>query len=110
MYEFSTAQHQTLRLQVDERGITFLYEACNGRGSEYFERGQSWSSIRDLSARLKAKQRYYSKDSSLSVWQKGDELHVKFYALDRFHEETLTFSGAAVDKILCILRNLPNLN
>jgi hypothetical protein len=109
MYEFSTAQDKTLRLEVDERGITFVYVASRG-GSKSLERWQSWLSIQELSAKLRNKQRYFSKDASLSIWKQGDQLNVKFYALGTPFEDTLTFSNEAATKILCMFQHLPNLN
>ena len=110
MYEFSTAQHKTLRPEVDERGITFVYVASRAGGSESLERWQSWLSIQELSAKLRNKQRYFSKDASLSIWKQGDQLNVKFYALGTPFEDTLAFSNEAATKILRMFQHLPNLN
>ena len=110
MYEFSTGHNKTLRLQVDERGITFLYNNPHGKPGRTLQVSQGWTSIHTLLARLKNKQRYYSMDASLSIWKEGKELKVKFYALNTAFQDTLTFSDAAAARILCLLRNLPNLN
>lgn len=110
MYEFSTSSHQTLRLWVDERGITFGYPGSHARCGRDLLVAQCWASIRALLAKLSNGQRYYSLNAALSIWKREDKLHIKFYALDRPFEETLTFSGGAAEKILCMLHNLPNLN
>ena len=110
MYRFSTKQNKKVILKVDGRGVTFLYFAANGLADDAFQVDQNWSSIHALVSRLRKKQKYSANDHSFAAWKQGDELNIRFRALDMQFAETLIFSSEMTAKMLSALETLPNLN
>jgi hypothetical protein len=110
MTEFLSTENKKLMLDVDQQGVTFAHLKADGKAGDLFQIGQNWSSVRSLLSKLRNKQRYSAKDNSLSAWMQGDEMSIKFRALDMQLEETLTFSSETTTQILRTLESSPNTN
>jgi hypothetical protein len=110
MSNFTTTQNDTLRLDLEGTGITFLYIRGQGRKGDVLHVPQSWPSIHALLTKLRYDREYSSWDRSLFVQMQDQELCLRFLTKDRKFYEECKFSPSETAKIMDFLERAPNLN
>ncbi len=110
MSNFISKQNDTLRLDLEGTGISFLYIRGQGRKGDVLNVPQSWPNIHALLTKLRHDREYSSWDQSLFVQMRGQELCLRFRTRDRKLYEKCEFSPEETARIMDFLERAPNLN
>lgn len=104
MINFRSKQNRKLMMDRENKGISFHYSTARGM----YHVGRSWASIHTLLMKLNNRQKFSSRDHSLSVWMQGQELRLRFSTQEL--EDEVKFSPAETARIMGFLGKAPNFN